>query len=340
MDGFDNVTCLPEADMVAVTRTGADGGATVVGTTLLSASSGTEVGHLPADSVTAVVPLGPNIGLVDATNMLTAFSPADLDLPLWSRQLQGEPGRFYLTLGRHVDDDIIQIVYPSDSAPEGNPRFFRLTVATADGTSPPWASGPAVGLTHYQRFGDVIIQKQYNHQDDVSAFNVVDLEGRELWDPGADQLGSAGSSLYRAWPSSSDPLTGYTNLHRVDPSSGASINKHSYQGWFDYTVTAKDNIAVLRGGTLYILDKRLQERPEMTVEGFHTIHEGNKWVYTWSARRQNGESRGLLSAIDTDGERVVWTMDLDHGQYVGQLSRHLVVVDDDDETIHGLKSSS
>lgn len=329
-----HVTCLPEADLVAVTMTDAGNGANP-GTTLLSTSTGAEVAQLPGESTSHVIPLGSNIGLVDDTNMLRAVHPEDLDSPVWSRQLLGPPDELGLNSVKNVDDHVVQITYFAGSDSDGLPQAFTLTVATADGTSPAWSRESTTGHIDYQRFGDVIVM-----QENFDAFSVVDLEGEELWDPGDDQVGIAGSRLYRAWPSSSDTSTGYTNLHRINPLTGSPIGGDSYQGWFDYTVAAKDHVAVLRGGTLYILDKYLQEQPALTVEGFHAIFEGDKWVYTWSDPERDDDFGGMLSAIDPDGERVVWTMELDSGQFVGQLGRHLVVVDWNGDAIHGLKSSS
>ncbi len=333
LNGHGRITCLPGAELVAVTMLD-DGDETILGTKLLSASSGAEVAQLPGSSTTHVIPLGSDIGLVDDTNMLRAVHPGELDSPLWSRQLQGPPGELELIVVEGIDDEVVQVVYYADSGLDEPDEFFTLIVRMADGTSPPWAQGASTGSTDYQRLGDLI-----THSGDESA-GVFDLQGQQLWDLGDDLLGVAGSSLYVSWPSSSDPNTGYTNLHKVAPRTGTKIGGDAFQGWFERTVAVKDNIAVVRGGTLLILDEHLQEQPTISIEGFLSMYEGHKWVYTESSDPgRNGEPGSLLSALDPDDARVPWTLRLDPGQHLGQLGRHLIVVDEDG-TLHGLTGRS
>lgn len=82
LDGDGRITCLPRADLVAVTMIDAED-ETILGTKLLSASSGAEVAELPGGSITHVIPLGSDIGLVDDTNMLRAVHPCR-SLRQWS----------------------------------------------------------------------------------------------------------------------------------------------------------------------------------------------------------------------------------------------------------------
>ncbi len=333
LDGYGRITCLPGANLVAVTEFDDEDG-TLSSTTFLDASTGADMGELPDDSITHVIPLGRNIGLVDDTNMLRSVHPANLDSPLWSRQLQGPPGELADITVKAVDDNVSQLNYYADSGNEDPNHVFTLIVAVADGTSPPWSQGPSTGSTDYQRLGDVVTRRG---EESVGVF---DLQGQELWGGRDDLMGIAGSNLYVSWPWSSEASAGYTNLHKVDPRTGTPTSNDTYQGLFDHTVAATDHIAVLRGSTLHILDEYLQEQPTISIEGFSILYEGHTSVYTESfdLRRDGGAGR-LLSAIDPDRGRVLWTMDLDSGQYIEQLGRHLILVNDDgygSGTIHGL----
>lgn len=333
---FERVTCLPGAGLVAVAVTDPDDNS-ILTTLLLDAATGAEVANLPGDSTRRVLPLGSRVGLLDATNMLRAVDPAELDTPLWSRQLQVPPGDLEDIFTLDVDDSVVQLIYFVNSNSEGSSTNFTRLLTTADGTSPAWAPDSSSVHASSARFGDVIAQ--YVFSDGIPSVSLLDLEGGELWALGGDQLGMAGSRFYVSTPSSNDSATGFTDLREVDPRTGESIGSDSYQGWFDYTIAARDHIAVLRGQTLHILDDHLQEQPDIAVADFSGIYEGRDFVYVESTPDRFGTQGSRLTAINTGTARVLWTLDLEKGQRVAQMGRHLLVVDEDG-TIHGLEEPS
>lgn len=328
------VTCLPGADRVAVALTDPDD-TSIPTTVLLDASTGTEVAEFSADSVRQVLPLGPFIGLLDPTNTLRAVDPRAVETTLWSRQLQVPPGDTGEMFVLDLDDGIVQLIHYGNSGSEGSSQGFSHHLRTADGNSPAWSSDSSSGDTFSTRLGDVIAQSTFAAGDSIS---VLDLQGRELWSVESDLLWVAGSRFYVSTPSGDDIATGYTNLHEVDPRTGIPVNDDVYEGWFDNTVAARGHIAVMRGGSLHILDEHLQEQPSASIEDFRNIFEGRKWVYVETDPGRTSDARIRLSAVDPGGG-VLWSFDLEKGQSVGQLGRHLVLVDEDG-TFHGLSGTS
>ena len=256
------------------------------------------------------------------------------------RQLPPLPAAGAWLVVVEVDDEVVQLESPGDPESEDLPGGFVLPLTTADGTRPQWAQSPAAEGTYHHRVGNVILRSENRYVDSTTA--VLDLKGRELWDVGNNQLGIAGTHLFVSWPSSSDPATGYSNLHEVNPRTGKALNGYDYMGWFDRTVAVQDHIAVLRGGTLHILDDRMMEQPEIAVEGINSVYEGDKRAYVHSYIEEPDASVVRLSAVDPDQDDILWTLEFEEDQHVWQLGRHLVVVDcygsGLGNTIHGLRS--
>ncbi len=101
--------CLPESDVVSISEYGrAD---TVVRTTLLTASTGAHLADLPGDEVTQVIPVGPYIGLLGRSNLLTAVTLDDLDTPLWSHHLSGPSDGLGPIYAMPPDESTTQLFY-------------------------------------------------------------------------------------------------------------------------------------------------------------------------------------------------------------------------------------
>lgn len=326
--GYWRITCLPGAGLVAVTKIDSENGS-ILNTMLLDAASGAAFADLPGGSTKQVIPMGPDIGLLDGTALLRVVDPGNLDETLWSRQLELPTGEVEPIIAEDIDDATMLL-----SSGWGG---FALPLTKADGSSPRWSPGASKNYSDYRRVGDVIVR--YSALGDGET--VLDLVGRELWRSEAERVGVAGARLYV----STNGGSGYTNLREVEPRTGTTVNDDVYKGWFDFTTAVKGRIAVVGGrdisvtshqNTLSIPDEHLQEQPTISVEDLVSVYEGQKWVYAESSPGQEAVTQ--LTAIDTEEVRVLWTLDLDQGQSIDQIGRHLVVVDGDG-TLHGLASN-
>ncbi|MDO5737003.1 MAG: hypothetical protein Q4P15_11065 [Propionibacteriaceae bacterium] len=337
ISGPGRLTCLPAADLVAVTILSTED-RQVLHTTLLRASSGEEVADLPGDSTTQVIPMGADIGLVDSNNQLRMVHPEDLDAPLWTRQLLGPPGQLEPIIVEQVDDDVLQLVYWAQTDTSEHVTLLTLN----DGEPPAWASAPPNQVVYHRRSADVITRTDYSTGGPTGPdVSILDLQGQQMWNLGEDKLTIAGSRFFRSSRVTSGPDSGwsYSHLREVDRRTGSPINDDTYEGQFDYVhSTNPDRLQVMLAETLRILDEHLQEVSTLSVENVRLVHDGRKFLYVESTEYEYGEDQKVrLSALDPDRGRVVWTFDLEAGASLGQLGQHLVIVDADG-SFHGLKS--
>ena len=325
----ETVNCLPGADLVAVTDIDRFEDS-VTHISLLDGSTGAKVSELPGESTVQVIPLGPNIGLIDGSNMLRAVTPGELDEPLWSIRLPGTGDDLGEVTVTHVDDTTVQLWYSL-----GQEALTPL-LSLVDGQAPPWTQMSLTHEQYYERLGDVVLWHRGLRQ--ASAFAVLDLDGRELWSREDEEPVISGSRLYTVSVSES----GLQELREVDPGTGAPVDDDAYTGYFDYAFPApRGGVAVFNNGSLMILDDHLQvQGTPLTVDHGET-HVGQKLLYTGGHMYQDDNTRRTrLTAIDPSGSRPLWDFFLEPGQHVKQLGRHLVVLDNGGRTIHGLRGDA
>lgn len=332
LDGVGSIVCLPGAHLVAVSMIDSSN-EDILHTQFLRASSGVEVARLPGAETTHVLPIGSTVGLVDTTNTLRAVNPGDFGTTLWSRALPGPLGELGPIWVQDVDDFAVQLLYyPSQDSPSGFDPYV-IPIMKDSGAPPLWTQGMPSERDYHQRRGNVLIRFTTNELGFAVA--VLDLQGRKLWEAGDDELVVAGPRIYLASPPVSSSQFGRSTLREVNPRTGLPINGVRYEGGFDFAVAARDGlVAIYRNNTFHLLDDHLEEQSAIVVEDFRTSYEGESLLYTESS---NNEEQGRLSAIDTDGAEILWTFDLERGQHLQQMGRHLVLVDEDG-TLHGLMS--
>ncbi len=185
---------------------------------------------------------------------------------------------------------------------------------------------------------DVIISHSYD--DDVETVTALDLQGRELWSREQEQGIIVGSRLYLASRATTSEEFGYSELRQVVPRTGWPVNHDVYEEPFFYAMEATPGqLALVQNDSIRLLDEHLRPQPVISVLEERGIFHGRKWFYLANKRSGGSSATHIrLSAIDPSGARTLWSLDLDPGQSVDQMGRHLVVINADDETIHGLKS--
>ncbi len=325
----ETVTCLPGANRVAVTDIDRFE-ETVIRISLLDGSTGRRVAELPGDSTVQVIPLGPNIGLVDRSNILRAVAPGKLDEPLWSQRLPGKEGTPSPIHAEQMDDTTVQLWYSLGE------EALMPVLSLVDGQAPPWSQLSLTDEQYYERLGDVVLWHRNFGQ--TSSIAVLDLNGRELWSLEDRDPVISGSHLYTTSMAESERR----ELREIDPRTGAPLNDHSYTGPFDYAFAApQGGVAVFQAGSLMILDDQLQEQGTPLDVDYGETYEGQTLLYTGGHMFQDSNDRRTrLTAIDPAGSRILWDLSLEPGQHVQQLGRHLVVIDNGGRTIHGLRSGA
>ncbi len=318
------VTCLPGANLVAVTELDDGAGEPASRISLLDGSTGRTVADVPVET-TQVIPLGENIGLVNQDNMLSAVEPGNLDEPLWSRELPGTGGVYNEIYAHQVDDTAAQLwSFVGDET-------VMTVVSYADGETPPWSQSSSDDEHYFWRFDDVILRFGTGSE---RAAVVLDPSGEELWDFADAEPLMSGSRLYAVSQASGGASSRGREIRQVDPRTGEPLNDHVFNGVFGYPMAApQGRVAVVQGTSLKILDEQLQvQGTEAVVGDYGWSCVGEELLYTGRETQ--------LSAIDPDGSDVVWEFPLEPGQHVEQMGRHLVVMDPHRGRIHGLRSTS
>ena len=133
---------------------------------------------------------------------------------------------------------------------------------------------------------------------------------------------------------------GWSGLHEVDPQTGAAIGDESFEAEFNYCFTTADGRPVIiQKDALTLLDDNLLPLPSIPSTNLHFLIQGRTQIYLGQNIDASGETKLLkMTAIDARNSAVLWSFEPEWGQSVEQLGRHLVLVDDDGETVHGPKS--
>lgn len=337
---YSSVDCLPGANMVAVTETTATG--SVISITLLDGFTGDRVSGFSGQEAVEVVPLGENVGLVAPDHTLSMFAVDDLASPLWTRDLPGPEGRLQELWVEYIDDITVRLLYSITNTIEDASPQQSVTLSVLTGEVPAWANDDP-SVFNRQRLGDVILlsgSSMDTFADDSGTGEFVtatDLEGRELWRQKASPT-VAGSRLFLATQSgTSQP---WSRLQEVDSRTGVPVGDDSFEGEFRYVFTTAAGRPVLfQGDDLSILDDDLQPLPPVAAENFLFLFQGSEQMYLGRNIDASGEAKLVnMTAIDTSTSKIVWEFELGWGQNVEQLGQHLVLVDADGETIHGLES--
>ncbi len=330
------LACAPAAGVVMISEVDDSGDA--LRTKLLSTSTGEELSEFPGGSVVQVVALGPNVGLVDRNNMLTAVRPGRLDVPLWSHLLPGPPNDMGWIFSMPVDETTTELTYAlASEAAMGTTNMYRVILSDGDGVTPGWVRGSDANQQFYQRVGEVMIRS--SSSDDSGSVEALNLQGHALWSHDGKQAVVAGSRLY-LMTRASIAGTGYAELWQVDPQTGWPIDDRVLEEPFDYAAEAPgEHIFVVQGSSLRFLDENLQPQPPIPSHDQSLLGRTLLYVYADSFA-ENTEPQIRLSAIDPSEARVLWSLDLDPGQRVEQWGQHIVVIDNDGRTLHGLRSAS
>lgn len=336
-------TCLPDADVVAATELEGDDSHDVGHVRLLLGSTGSALGELRGDPGLQVIPMGPNIGLVDTDNMLRVVRPEQLDAPLWGRRLPGSPGDIGQIFVSDIDDTTVQLSYSATTGEEAGQQFMPV-YSVIDGKTPPWSRGTATDQFRYTRLGNVLLW--YHMHNDTPKASILNLKGRILWELADLTPIIAGSRLYVASSLPTGPGFGYQELREVDPLTGIPVNNDVLEGQFSFVIPApQGHMAIFTtdsqdASSLTILDDHLQPQGSVPVLGYNTTYEGNTWLYVRSTIFEGvSASRTRLSAIDPNGSHVLWTFDLEPTQHIEQLGKHLVIADSLRNTIQGLSGT-
>ncbi|MEO7588995.1 MAG: hypothetical protein ABIS84_13335 [Arachnia sp.] len=334
LPGNWGITCLPGSNLVAALEYADKDPRPVLRATFFDATTGEQRAELSDTTLRHVVPMGAMIGLVDDANMLTAVEPDDLATPIWSRQLPGYPAEADTISIGQIDDATVQMHY---STGDGYPLLYTSFFSTADGRTPSWVRGTAADLHFYTRVGDVVV---WDRRDGEEGTTVLDLRGRELWKTEVGNLTPLESRLYR-WESpssSSDP--GVQELREVDPRTGAALTTDAFDGAAGLVYPLpQGRLGVLHNQTLTLLDSHLNEVGTMPLDPYAVTFQGTQWLYMGENMYEASERDDVprIAAIDPSTARAVWTVELDAGQELHQLGRHLIVRDGDG-TLHGLKT--
>ena len=329
----ETVNCLPGANLVAVSDVDRLEN-TVVSISLLDGATGRKIDELPGRTTARVIPLGATIGLIDRSNMLRAVEPGILGKPLWSQRLPGGTDELSEVVVMPMDKSSVQLWYSTSGG-----ETFMPVLSLDSGEAPTWAQGSWTEAHFYHRLADVALS--YSVTEDV-AVSVLDLEGHELWGVADASLVVAGARLYAMSTSITRPGSRLPDLREVDPRSGKPVNDYVYTGPFHVAVAAPlDRVAVFQSDSVMILDETLQSQDTVPHINGLTTYVGQKLLYIggdeWG---RSDDERAQLTAIDPIGSRMLWQFDLEPKQHISRFGRHLVVLDDDGRTIHGLRSRS
>lgn len=336
---YSSVDCLSGANLVAVTETTATGA--VISITLLDGSTGDRSYGFSGQEAVEVVPLGENVGLVAPDHTLSMYAVEDLASPLWTRDLPGPEGRLQELWVEHIDDATVRLLYSITNTIEDASPQQSVTLSVLTGEAPAWVNDDP-SVFNRQRVGDVILLSRSSMDsfaDDGTGTSVTatDLEGRTLWRQKADPT-VAGSRLLLA--TQSGALQPWSRLQEVDPLTGAPLRDGSFEGEFHHVFTTAAGRPVLfQGDELSILDEDLQPQPPIPAGNFLFLFQGREQMYLGRNIDDSGQAKLVnMTAIDSDTSELIWEFELGWGQSVEQLGQHLVVVDADGETIHGLES--
>lgn len=326
---YVDLTCLPGTNAVAVR------GTSTFDITLLDATTGAAAGIYRSGSAVEVVALGENIGFVDTSNVLTAYSPMDLDKPLWTRPLEGDAS--FDTYSLNFDTETVMLVrHPDFDVARQQDEGFVIPIKTADGSRPAWALGGTIDNVYYVRLGDVVAR--HDERDDFSTTTLLDLRGRELWDVNDQGLFTAGARVFLALPLGDAEDSLRKSLREVDPETGEPLSEKRYEGDVDFLVSVPlDHLGVVTGGSLHVLDKDLQQQSALTLPGVARTYEGETLLYVVSSiQGKYGSEDSTFTALDPAGNKVLWSLDLAPGQHVVQLGPHMILVNAD-ATLQGLQ---
>lgn len=334
------IKCLPGTNLVSITEKTAIG--TVLDVTLLDASTGRVMAELAGETTVQVIPMGSHLGLLGPENVLSMVRPNRLDSPIWSRRLSGPPGQLDQISVHHIDDSVVQLSYSVIAGPrEPSPQLSEI-LSIREGEPPEWVDDAALdqaALIHrasYSQVGGVILHNDV--LDHASRLVASDQQGRELWSQGKVASTIVGSRLFLS--SHEDWGDGWSRLHEVDPRSGTPVNDRFFDQTYRYASLIADNrLLIAQEDALSILDERMQPQSSIRISGLRSLFQGSQQLFLLQDIGDHSSVHRLcLTAVDAQSLLELWTLELAPGQDVEQMGRHLVLVDDDAETMHGLIS--
>ncbi len=319
--------CLPDAGLVALSSFRDTGGAPRQDTRLLDPTSGEELWRFHAESAMRVLGLGAFVGLVDDQNLLTAFSPTDMNVPLWTRQMALPSEVMTHSDVERIDDEFVCVVFGIEGEADDVER--RIVLRTADGTSPLWAPEPTQQYTLFDSHDGVILR--WTGGEDDQRLIALDSDGRELWDARNAQALSIGSRLYVL--DLAARYSGYTRIRLVDPRTGdTSAEVEQNCDWV--AKLPGERIGLISDAHWISLDPNLVEenRQSMSNRIFEFADDGHLFVGEFI----DGDWERVL-ALEVPSGDVVWQTDLVPDQRIDRIGKHLVTTDEDNGVIQGLE---
>ncbi len=331
---ISDVTCLPGANLIAVTENAATDAA--FGITLLDGTTGETVDVLPSTATTQVIPLGKNVGLVGPDNVLTMVTRAHLDSPKWTHALPGRAGAGDWIYTYPLSDDTVQFFVDDADAEFG----YKTTVLSVhDGNTPAWFTPSDNPNSSYLFHDDIILWVGVT--EDLQQVTAMNRRGKELWTRSDLAYPSVGGD--RLFLSMRSETEGSSRVFEADARTGKPVNGNAYEGDF-YSVeqTRVGGVVAREMNAITFLDDELQ--PQKRIDGGGEINfvlDGTNQVFLCVDTDPSVTTdRMRISAISPDDHSVLWTLDLEENQSVDQVGKYLIVTDHSTGTIHGLWSSS
>ena len=122
----------------------------------------------------------------------------------------------------------------------------------------------------------------------------------------------------------------YSELVRINPSNGTEMWSEAYGDEFDYVLGVQGNSLLLASGSkILVLDLGSgEERFSQKAGDFYGVWEGANQYYAYSGDE--------LAAYGYGDKGDVWTLDVDDNEGITLVGKHLVLIDYDKGTLHGL----
>lgn len=122
----------------------------------------------------------------------------------------------------------------------------------------------------------------------------------------------------------------YTELQRINPGNGSQMWAEAFGDEFDYVIGVQGNSLLLaEGDNIIVVDLGSgEERFSQKAGDFYGVAEGANQYYVSTADE--------LAAYSYGEKGDAWTMDLDDNESITLAGKHLVLVDSDGGTLHGL----
>lgn len=337
---ISDVVCLPGANVVAVKDDPAHSGPP--NTTLLDGSDGGVLAVLPSTMAMQVVPLGGNIGVMSPEGTLSMVTREEPLVAIWGLEFPSvaQPSTLYST---PIDADTVQLVRWSTGGRDSEANFATFVASVKDGSVPSWFTNPGAAQSRYSIIDGIAISMDWRSRPISTA---VDADGNQLWERGGVPTIGDGGFEYpivsngRLFFNAGSVADGTSRVFEVDPRTGSEIADVTYSGEFDSVLPLPGGgIAVAGSRDVTVLDEQFQPRATIDGDQVSALAAGRNQLFFRTALEDSITTEKVrLTAVSLDDYSTAWTLDLEPGQGIHQMGRHLVVLDAGNGTIHGLSN--